>query len=80
MWMVRKLLVKKVISIPQGYLIYGNICEKIYKFLINGDVVLVEGEEGWHLLPQRTSRFVTSKFLQFTNLQLASGSGVLLKR
>ncbi|OGX19524.1 MAG: hypothetical protein A3K83_05450 [Omnitrophica WOR_2 bacterium RBG_13_44_8b] len=65
MWKIRELYVKSVTKIPQGYLLCGDIAERIYKFLINENIVLVQGDDGWYLLPKRISKFIIYKFSWF---------------
>ena len=65
MWKVRDLCVKKVILASEGFIVYGNIGRKIYKFLIKGRHAFVNSKEGWKELPRRISEDVNYKFLQF---------------
>ena len=66
MWRIKELRVKEVVTLPQGYLLIGRVCRQLYKFLISGDTVLLEAEDGWILLPKRISKLINYKLLQFS--------------
>ena len=65
MWKVRDLQVRKIIETFEGYLLYGKIENKIYKFLIKESKVFVKDREEWKALPRRISEKILFKFLQF---------------